>query len=114
MNFDELFHMDIDSAKSLFGEVTFLRLQKALDDFNAALSGKPPLHAQVDTDVPLPTDGGTTFYKGNSHNLTIVKSLDGIMRGKDHIHSYINGQVISFEADVTDFIPNKTQTKFGR
>jgi len=36
------------------------------------------------------------------------------MRGKDHIHGYINGQVISFEADVTDFIRNKTQTKFGR
>jgi len=45
MTFDDIFHVDIDSAKTLFGEATCHRLQRALDDFNAALEGKLPVHA---------------------------------------------------------------------
>jgi len=100
MNFEDLFHMEVDSAKSLFGEATFQHLQKARDDFNAVLEGKHPNHAEVDKDVPLPSDGGTTFYKGDGYKLTIVKSLNGIMCGEEYVHGYIYGPVILFEPDV--------------
>ena len=100
MNFEDLFHVEVEQAKNLFGEKTFHRLQKAQDDFNAVLEGKPPVHAIVDKDVSLPADGGTTFYKGDDYKLTIVKSLNGIMRGKQYVHGYIYGPIISFEPDV--------------
>lgn len=107
MKFDDLFHVDIDSAVALFGEATLRRLQKSLDDFNAVLEGKPPIHAVVDREVPLPTDGGTTFYKGDGYKLTIVKSLNGIMRGKEYVHGYIYGPIITFQPDVmTGNFPN--------
>lgn len=98
MIFEDLFHMDVDKAKKLFGEETFNRLQKALDDFNAILDGKYPVHAVVDKNVPLLSDGGTTYYKGDGYKLTIVMSLNGIMRGEEYIHGYIYGPIISFEA----------------
>jgi hypothetical protein len=107
MNFEDLFHVEVEQAKNLFGEKTFHRLQKALDDFNAVLDGKHPIHAAVDKDVPLPADGGTTFYKGDGYKLTIVKSLNGIMRQEEYIHGYIYGPVVSFERHVmTGNFPN--------
>lgn len=107
MKFDDLFHVDIDSAVALFGEATLRRLQKSLDDFNAVLEGKPPIHAVVDREVSLPTDGGTTFYKGDGYKLTIVKSLNGIMRGKEYVHGYIYGPIITSQPDVmTGNFPN--------
>src|SRR4026208_1358775 len=48
----------------------------------------------------------TTFYKGNSYDLIIVTSLNGIMRGKEYIHGYIHAPVMSFEANIIDFILN--------
>lgn len=107
MKFEDLFHINLDSANSLFGEATFHRLQKSLDDFNAVLEGKRPIHAAVDRDVPLPADGGTTFYKGDGYKLTIVKSLNGVIREEKYVHGYIYGPILSFEADVmTGNFPN--------
>ena len=100
MNFEDLFHVNLDTAKTLFGEATLYRLQKALEDFNAVLAGKHPSHATVDKDVPLPADGGTTFYKGDGYKLIIVKSLNGIMRGAKYVHGYVYGPIISFESNV--------------
>jgi hypothetical protein len=100
MNLEDLFHFNPKTAKTVFGETTCRRLQKALDDFNAVLVGNRPVHAKVDKDVPLPADGGTTFYKGDGYKLTIVKSLNGIMRGKEYIHGYIYGPIVSFEPDL--------------
>ena len=107
MNFEDFFHLNPDTAKTLFGETTFHHLQQALDDFKATLKGKHPVHAIADKDVPLPADGGTTFYKGDGYKLTIVKSLNGIMRGEEYVHGYIYGPVISFESNVmTGNFPN--------
>jgi len=107
MNFENLFHIKVEQAKNLFGEETLNRLQKSLDDFNAVIEGKHPIHARVDRDVPLPADGGTTFYKGDGYKLSIVKSLNGIMRGEEYIHGYIYGPIISFEPNVmTGNFPN--------
>jgi len=107
MNFEDLFHVSLDTAQTLFGEATLQRLQQALDDVNAVLEGKHPVHATADNDVPRPADGGTTFYKGDGYKLTIVKSLNGIMRGKEYVHGYIYGPIISFKPDVmTGNFPN--------
>lgn len=100
MTFEDLFHMSIDEAKKLFGKETLSRLQKSLDDFNVVMEGKYPVHAEVDKEVPLLTDGGTTYYKGDGYKLTIVMSLNGIMRGEEYVHGYIYGPIISFEANV--------------
>ena len=100
MNFEDLFHVDPDKARMLFGETTLRRLQKALDDFNAVVTGKQPIHAEVDREVPLPADGGTTFHIGDGYKLTVVKSLNGILRGKDYVHGYIYGPMISFQPEV--------------
>jgi hypothetical protein len=107
MNFEDLFHIEAAKAKNLFGEETLRRLQKSLDDFNAVIEGKYPIHAEVDKDVPLPTDGGTTFYKSDGYKLTIVMSLNGIMRGEEYVHGYIYGPILSFEPGVmTGNFPN--------
>jgi hypothetical protein len=100
MNFEALFHIEVDKARTLFGKKTFRRLQKSLDDFNAVIEGKYPVHAVVDKDVPLLTDGGTTYYKGDGYKLTIVMSLNGIMRGKEYVHGYIYGPILAYEPDV--------------
>jgi len=100
MNFEDLFHMDAAKARKLFGKETLTRLQKSLDDFNAVMDGKYPVYAEIDKGVPLLSDGGTTYYKGDGYKLTIVMSLNGIMRGKEYIHGYIYAPIISFEASV--------------
>ena len=100
MNFEDLFHVNIETARTLFGAETMHRLQLVLDDFNSVLDGKHPIHAIDDKDVPLLTDGGSTFYKGNGYKLTVVKCLNGIMREKEYVHGYIYGPVISFQPEV--------------
>jgi len=100
MNFEDLFHTNIDKARKLFGEETLNCLQKSLDDFNAVMDGKYPVHAEVDKDISLLDDGGTTYYKGDGYKLTIVMSLNGIMCGEEYIHGYIYGPIISFEDEV--------------
>lgn len=100
MNFEDLFHMEVENAKNLFGKETLNRLQKAMDDFNTVLEGKYPVHAKVDKDVPLLSDGGTTYYKGDGYKLTIVMSLNGIMQNEEYIHGYIYGPIIAFEENV--------------
>ena len=107
MNFEDLFHINVDSARTLFGETTFHRLHYALDDFNAVIAGRPPIHAAVDPDVPLPADGGTKFYKGDGYKLSVIKSLNGILRGKEYVHGFIYGPIIAFQAEVmTGNFPN--------
>lgn len=100
MTFEDIFHTDPKTAEKTFGEATYHRLQNALDDFNAVLAGNPPVHANINTDLPLPADGGTTFYIADGYRLTIVKSLNGIMHGAEYIHGYIYGPIISFEPEV--------------
>ena len=92
--------MSVDKARKLFGNETLKRLQKSLDDFNAVLEGKNPVHAMVDKEVPLLSDGGTTYYKADGYKLTIVMSLNGIMHREKYVHGYIYGPIIAFEENV--------------
>ena len=100
MTFEELYHIDPRAAPELVGPATFQALQDALEDINAVLAGRPPKHAAVDTEQPLPTDGGTTFFRADGYRLTIVRSLNGLMRGKDYVHGYIYGPVLTFAPHV--------------
>ena len=50
-------------------------MTEAAEDFQAVLSGKKPVHATFDKDAPLPSDGGTTFYKGDHYRLTVTMTL---------------------------------------
>lgn len=100
MKFKELYHIDPSAAPDLVGPATFQALQHALEDINAVLAGRQPTHAAVDKEQPLPADGGTTFFRANGYRLTIVRSLNGLMRGQDYIHGYIYGPVVTFDPHV--------------
>jgi hypothetical protein len=50
-------------------------ITEASEDFQAVLSGKKPIHAVFDKDADLPSDGGTTFYKGKHYRLTATMTL---------------------------------------
>ena len=84
-------------------------LIEASEDFKAVLEGKKPVHAKLDLDVPLPSDGGTVFYLGNKYNLTIVKSLSSF----GSVHGYVYGPAIFFDkAFATGNSSAMSSTKF--
>lgn len=68
-------------------------IKAANEDFICVVQGRKPVNAKFDKSAPLPTDGGTTFYKGKEYSLTIVKSLSSF--GK--LHGYIYGPIIIFK-----------------
>jgi hypothetical protein len=51
---------------------------EASEDFQAVLAGKKPVHAIFDKEADLPSDGGTTFYKGRHYRLTVNQTLFGV------------------------------------
>jgi hypothetical protein len=63
----------IDAAK--LSPADRLVITEASEDFEAVLSGKKPIHAVFDKDSPLPSDGGTTFYRGRHYRLTATITL---------------------------------------
>jgi hypothetical protein len=71
-------------------------LTQAEEDFQAVVAGKKPTFAKFDTTAPLPSDGGTTFYKGDGYDLKIVKALTEV----SHTHGYLYGPVITFESRI--------------
>jgi hypothetical protein len=76
-------------------------IQEASEDFRAVVEGKKPIHAELDNDAPLPSDGGTTFYKGNGYHLTISASLSSF--GEFNGTAY--GPIIRFD---DTFAPGNT------
>jgi hypothetical protein len=95
--FADLFHLELSEAEERFGEAAAVLLRQAAEDFNAVLEGDRPIHAVVDETKPLPLDGGTAFYRGEGYSLTVVKSLNGVMRGKEYISGYIYGPIVHFD-----------------
>ncbi|WP_369938850.1 hypothetical protein [Xanthomonas medicagonis] len=53
-------------------------LRQADADFRAAAAGRTPLHARIDTEAPLPADGGTRHYLGQGYRLTVLRRLSCI------------------------------------
>lgn len=97
MSFEDLFHLTKQEAQQQFGAGIYNQLLQAVEDFNAVLKGRSPKHAKFDKEHPLPADGGTSYYRGEGYRLTIVKSLNDIVKDGKHINGYIYGPVISFE-----------------
>lgn len=100
--FEDMFHTDSKTAQKLFGEATVRRLQQALEDFNAVLRYKRPVHAKVDNEYPAPADGGTRSYRGDGYRLTIVQSLNAIRRaeGEGQVDGITYGPIITFNPDL--------------
>jgi hypothetical protein len=96
---ENFLHVDTATAERLLGAERVKKLQATIDDFNAVLIGRPPIHAKVARDLPLPADGGTTFYRGDGYKLTIIKSLFSFGDPqKSAIHGYMYGPVIEFDS----------------
>lgn len=76
-------------------------ISEASDDFRAVVQGKKPIHAKIDPDAPLPSDGGTHFYKGNGYKLTISISLSSF--GEFNGTAY--GPILTFD---DSFAPGNT------
>ena len=74
VTFEEVFHLDIKAAERALGAERFKRLQNALDDFNAILDFKRPVHAQRDKNAAVPGDGGTHYYQGQGYRVTLMHS----------------------------------------
>jgi len=53
-------------------------LRQADADFRAVAAGRAPLHARIDTEAPLPADGGTRYYLGQGYRLTVLRRLSSI------------------------------------
>lgn len=53
-------------------------LRQADADFRAVAAGRAPLHARIDTEAPLPADGGTCYYLGQGYRLTVLRRLSSI------------------------------------
>ena len=70
----ELFHADPKVIELAVGPERYKRLQNAVEDFNAILNFKKPVHATIDRDAPIPLDGGTHYYQGMGYRLTWVQS----------------------------------------
>lgn len=77
-------------------------IQEASEDFRAVVEGKKPIHARIDNNEPLPSDGGTTFYKGNGYRLTILVSLSSFGEFKGTAY----GPIIHFD---DTFAPGNTK-----
>lgn len=72
-------------------------IKEATDDFDAVVNGKLPIHAKVDTSMPLPADGGTVYYIGKGYKLTIIESLAKI----GGIDGYYYGPIIVFNEGIS-------------
>ncbi|AJC44622.1 hypothetical protein [Xanthomonas sacchari] len=53
-------------------------LRQADADFRAVVAGRAPLHARIDSEAPLPADGGTRYYLGRGYRLTVLRRLSSI------------------------------------
>lgn len=63
--------VDVSKLSARDGQV----IKDASEDFRAVVQGKKPIHAKLDEDATLPSDGGTNFYKGDGYELTVSISL---------------------------------------
>jgi hypothetical protein len=78
-------------------------ISEASEDFRAVVQGKKPVHAEFDADAPLPSDGGTHYYKGKRYELTVLKSLSAF----GEFSGIAYGPIITFDED---FAPGNAST----
>lgn len=69
VTFEELFGMNETAAAGMFQSTTFGCLKHALADFNLAATGNHPKYSKLETSA---ADGGTTNWRGDCYDLTIL------------------------------------------
>lgn len=80
------YHLGLDNLS----QTTAPQLQKAAEDFRAALSGLYPTHATQEVAF---TDGGTTIWRGDGYQITLCKSLTTV----GDVHGYMVGPILKLE-----------------
>jgi len=100
VTFEDLFHFPAAEAERTLGATRHRQLEDALEDFNAALNYKVPPHATFDEKAGLPADGGTRYYKGRGYQITVVKSLFSMGEGKQRIHGFLYGPVLTLAPEL--------------
>jgi hypothetical protein len=90
LSFDDLFHVNAEEAERILGALVIKKLRAALEDFNAVLAYKKPIHARLGKG-PFLRDGGTLPYDGDGYKLTVVKSLFSLGKGNKDIDGYTYG-----------------------
>lgn len=71
-------------------------IKEANEDFLLVQKGKKPKNAKFDEEAALPSDGGTTYYKGNGYKLTILKRLSSF----GELKGYVYGPIIVFDKNI--------------
>jgi hypothetical protein len=89
--------VDVSELSARDGQI----IKEASEDFRAVVQGKKPIHAKFDKNAPLPSDGGTHFYKGDGYELTISISLSSF--GEFNGTAY--GPILTFDEK---FAPGNT------
>ncbi|MBP7999961.1 MAG: hypothetical protein KA314_03590 [Chloroflexi bacterium] len=77
-------------GSTTLSQTTAPQLQKAAEDFRAALSGLYPIHA---TQEVAYTDGGTTIWQGDGYQMTLCKSLTTV----GEVHGYMFGPILKLD-----------------
>jgi hypothetical protein len=77
-SFSDLFGLTQSEATKLFDPAFTACLGKAHEDFNAAASGNDPVHSKLEAMV---ADGGTTNWRGECYDLTIVLHAETFRTG---------------------------------
>lgn len=84
-------------------EADRITLQQAQTDFCAVLAGREPVHARLDTESPVPADGGTQFYVAPHYQLSVVRRLASFGQAQ----GMVVGPVLTFSQS---FAPGNSQT----
>ena len=99
VSFEELFHLSEADATRALGADYARTLREALDDFNAVLEFKDPVHAEFDEKFGLVADGGTTQIRGHGYRIVVTKSLITLGSGAQSIDGLLQGPILIFDED---------------
>ena len=76
-------------------------LRKAAEDFCLVTQGKGVRHASPDRSVALPSDGGSSYYKGDGYRLSIVQELNVIKGGQGaDLEGFMYGPILVLDEAV--------------
>jgi hypothetical protein len=85
-----LYNLDAESAAAGFNVETRTKLEKAAEDFEAAVRGLKPIHASYQGGF---LDGGTSTWQGDGYTITLMKSLSAV----GDIQGYMFGPVLKLD-----------------
>jgi hypothetical protein len=99
LTFEQAFHMTHRYAESKLGAEKVKKLQAALEDVNAVLSYKKPIHARLG-DGPYFFDGGTLPYEGDGYSLDVLKSRNWFGKDDQTVRGYMYGPILNLKREL--------------